>query len=176
MKTFIVIFTFIACAFSLPSYGQTAYQHGDLMVNTGLGLGSSVYGGVSLNANVEYFINDEVSLGGGFGYSGYSRSYYFGDRLRINVFYFGPRGSYHFAKALDITNEQLDLYAGVFVGFAVVTASYGGETITGYSGTPGAFGYDFFGGARYQFNPKIGAFGELGFGISIFQFGATFKL
>ena len=175
MKKFALLITVLVCAYALPGQAQMMYQKGDLLVNTGVGLGSSVYGTVSLNGSVEYFVNEDLSVGGAIGYSGYRRNYVFNDPLRINVFYFGPRGSYHFADALDIENEALDLYVGAFVGFGITTVSYRGERFSGYSDV-NDFGYDIFGGVRYQFNPKVAAYGELGFGVSILQMGVSFKL
>ena len=175
MKKLTLLTAILACLYTLPSQGQMMYEKGDILVNTGVGLGSSVYGTVSLNGSVEYFINEDLSVGGATGYSGYRRNYVFNDPLRINVFYFGPRGSYHFADALDIENEALDLYVGAFVGFGITTVSYRGERFSGYSDV-NDFGYDIFGGVRYQFNPNIAAYGELGFGVSILQMGVSFKL
>lgn len=165
----------VVCSFSLPSWGQAAYQKSDLLLSGGLGIGSSIYGGASINANVEYFISDEFSLGGGLGYTNYSMGYYlFGERLRMNVFYLGPRGSYHLSKAFSIENEKLDLYVGAFLGVAIATASYAGETVTGYG--PGMFSYSIYGGGRYQLNPKLAVYGELGLGISALQLGVSLKL
>lgn len=176
MKTITFLFALIiVISFSLPSWGQAAYQKSDLLLSGGIGVGSSIYGGASINANVEYFISDEFSLGGGIGYTGYNRGFYLlGERLRINVFYFGPRGSYHLSKAFSIENEKLDLYAGAFLGIAIATASYGGETVTGYN--PGVFSYSIYGGGRYQINPKLAVYGELGLGISALQLGVSLKL
>ena len=39
-----------------------------------------------------------------------------------------------------------------------------------------SFGYNVFIGARYFFTDKIGAFAELGYGISYTTLGATFRL
>lgn len=176
MKTIISLFTFIIIStFSFSGWAQSAYQQSDLLISGGLGVGSSIYGGASINANVEYFISDEFSLGGGLGYTGYNRGYYlFGERLRINVFYFGPRGSYHLSKAFNIENEKLDLYTGAFIGVAIATASYGGETVTGYG--PSALSYSIYAGGRYQLNPKLAVYSELGLGISALQLGVSLKL
>ena len=175
MKKLIIISVLFFSFATFPSLGQTAYQSGDIIINGGVGLGSSVYGSLSLNGGVEYFINDEFSIGGAIGYSGYSRNYIFNDPLRVSVFYIGPRGSFHLSEAIGIDNEALDLYAGAFIGFGIVTVSYRGDRYRGYNDFSN-FGYDIFGGARYQFNENLAAYGELGFGISVLQLGVTFRL
>lgn len=179
MKTLITFFIFYSVLATLPSFAQSAYQQGNFIVNGGLGLGSNVYGSISLNGSAEYFVNDELSIGGGVGYSGYTRRYISNDPLRVSVFYVGPRGSFHLSNTLGVENEALDLYAGVFVGYGIVTVSYRGERYTGYNAYYNGysnFGYDVFGGVRYQFNESLAAYGELGFGISVLQVGLTFGL
>ncbi|WKN45262.1 hypothetical protein [Tunicatimonas pelagia] len=179
MKTLITSFVVVFILAALPSFGQSAYQSGNFIINGGIGLGSSIYGTVSLNGSAEYFINDEVSIGGGIGYSGYSRGRYFGDPLRVSVIYVGPRGSFHLSNTLGIDNSALDVYAGVFVGYGIVSVSYRNERVWGanpyYNGYSN-FNYDIFGGARYLFNENLAAYGELGFGISVLQLGITFSL
>lgn len=179
MKTLIIFLVFISTFAALPSFGQSAYQSGNFIINGGIGLGSSIYGSISLNGSAEYFINDEVSIGGGIGYSGYNRGRYLGDPLRVSVIYLGPRGSFHLSNALGIENPALDLYAGVFVGYGIVSVSYRNERVWGtnayYNGYSN-FNYDIFGGARYQFSESLAGYAELGFGISVLQLGITFGL
>ena len=176
MKPVQIALFFALCLFSFNAQAQ-AHQTGDIFINAGIGLGTFTYGAVSLNSSIEYAITNEFSLGLALGYSGYNRNRYYSSSypLKISVFYLGPRATYHFAELLDISNDQIDLYGGVFLGYGIVSARYRGERLSGYTGTS-TFGYSVFGGMRYQFNPKVAAYGELGAGVSILQLGASFKL
>lgn len=179
MKMRITLLIITSSLFALPSFGQSAYSTGNFIINGGIGLGSSLYGAVSLNGSAEYFISEDVSIGGGVGYSSYNRNRWLSDDLRVSVIYLGPRGSFHLSNTLGIDNPALDLYAGVFLGYGIVTVKYRGEVYRGYNNFYNGysnFSYDIFGGARYQFNENLAAYGELGFGISVLQVGITFGL
>jgi hypothetical protein len=165
---------------SMATYAQT-FNKGDKALNIGIGLGS-VYGyagfGSSvppLSASFEVGITDKVGIGrfgvgGIFGYSSYKYNSAFAtSNFSSSHILIGARGLYHF----DFDVEKLDLYAGIMLGYNIVSYSdsFGTSGLYGGSGVVGGI----FGGARYMFSEKIGAFGELGYSIAWLNIGLTAK-
>ena len=170
------IFLSLAFAWLLSmAYVNTFAQveKGNVLINAGVGLGYYYAGGVSLGVNGEYAFTDDISGGlylaytrWDYGYFGYDYHYTFID--------FGARASYHFARLLNVTNEKFDPYAGAFLGYVSSTFSYdGGTSYTDPYG--GAVRTGIFAGARYFFSPNVGAFGEVGIGLSPLSLGVSFK-
>ena len=87
----------------------------------------------------------------------------------------GARGSYHFNELLNVDNPKVDIYGGAMLFYRGFSSKYTG------SGTP--YDYNFGGidfalhaGGRYMFSQAIGAYAELGYGISPLQLGVTVQL
>jgi hypothetical protein len=157
------------------------FNKGDKALNIGIGLGS-VYGLSGFNSSVpplsasfEVGVSDKVGIGrfgvgGIFGYSsfkynsGFSTSNFSSSHILI-----GGRGLYHF----DLDVEKLDLYGGIMIGYNIVSYSdsFGTSGLFSGSGVVGGI----FGGARYMFSEKFGAFGELGYSIAWLNIGITAK-
>jgi hypothetical protein len=160
---------------SFKGFSQ-AYKQGDKLLNATVGLNSG-YGGlggatIPLGISFEVGITEAISVGGfadytSFKYSGYDYGWSF--------LYFGGRGSYHVNELLKITNDKLDVYGGLGLGY--YTASYSGTANPLYTGAyGGSIFFTGFVGGRYYFTDKIGAVVELGGGgVSNFKVGATFK-
>ena len=174
----------VACLFSFSARAQ--YAKGDITANLGISLGVIGYGGygyynggttgsLPLSANVEYSINDQFAIGGYLGY--YSRSYKYtwngnNYRDRWSITSLGVRGSYHATPLLNdlldanMSEEKWDIYASLLLGYEVYSWKNGYEG-TGFvrdNASSGAVDFGTVIGARYFFNPKFGAFAELGRG------------
>ena len=129
-------------------------------------------------------ITDNIGVGASISYSSYGakwiknysvQSYDYSYRwttLSIMV-----RGAYHF----NVRSDKFDPYAGVGLGFMKFGYKWTTEDPTFNEannnvslGTP--FGYQVFAGARYMFSDKIGGYAEVGYGLSVANFGLTFRL
>jgi hypothetical protein len=117
-----------------------------------------------------------VSAGGvfGVGFANYTNAYYSGYEVKSTYFLVAARGNYHF-----IFHEKFDPYAGVLLGyyFGSSKTTYPPGYTSGYYPTvsSGGFHGGVYAGARWFFTPAFAAFAELGWGMSILTFGATFK-
>jgi hypothetical protein len=155
------------------------YEQGAKQLNLGIGLGSTLSGSglksalPPLGVSFEYGLKEKISVGGYLGYASATQET-FGWKWTYNYVIVGARGSYHFAGS-----DKLDPYVGLLVGYNV--ASVKAEKPSGYTGpdlpAASAGGVIIGGhlGARYMFTDKIGAFGELGYGIAYLQLGLTTK-
>lgn len=191
-KTFIALFFFITVA--ITSHGQV-FVKGTKMLSAGIGLGDrylilSGYNMVvpPLQLNFDYGITEKlgigyIGVGGLLSYSvnryDYSNSIFnYNYRYTYTNITIASRATYHF----DLGIEKVDLYAGAILGFNIASRS---ETYTG-NGIPASnFSLDPpgngglvvgpFAGARYMFNEHFGAYSELGYTVSIFTLGLTYK-
>lgn len=154
---------------------QGRYSKGDVLLNAGIGLGYYYAGGVPLQVSAEWAVNDLISVGPYFGYTSYSYNWGFDRRRRFSFIDIGVRGSYHFNDIFEITNEQVDVYGGVFLGYSVSSSS--GDDFFGVSNPyPSRVVGGIHIGARYYFTEKVAGFAELGYGLAPLAIGATFKL
>ena len=177
MKKFTLFST--AILFFLTLLSSQAQDAGrSIHVNAGLGLGVYNAGGIPIGASVEVGIKENIAVGGFFDYARYGRKY-MGYRWNYNFLYFGARGSYHLGdllKELGLAEDKFDPYAGLSLG--IRTASYSDNSDFGDYHSPYSTGV-FLGahvGTRYYFSDKIGAFGEVGYGVSALRLGLTVKL
>ena len=171
MKKLLLLSSFI-CFFAVSAQAQ--YDKGDFILNAGLGFGYYYAGGTTLQISGEYFATDKFSIGGYFGYTAWNYGY-FGSKYKYNFIDFGARGSYHFSELIGVTNENLDIYGGGFLGYLV--SSYSGPNGTFFNDDvyDGGLRVGIHAGARYFFSPKFGVYGELGVGYTPISLGATFK-
>lgn len=187
----------------LRSIAQS-FDKGTTAINLGLGLGGSRYSYLSsyndnysvsptFNASVEhgvgYLGDGVVGLGGFFGQRSVGYEYtsqvgsttYNYDRKWTNTVV-GLRGSFHYNDWHG--NDKLDLYAGLMLGYNIggykdkstrttngVTTTYDETNRNNYSFVT----YSTYVGGRYFFTEKIGAYLELGWGVSAINLGATLK-
>jgi hypothetical protein len=196
------LLTFLATA-PLVSSAQS-FDKGTTAINIGVGLGGSRYSYLSaynsdysvsptFNASVEhgvgYLGDGVVGIGAFFGQKSvhYDRttligsSTYHYDRKWTNTVV-GMRGSFHYNEWHG--NDKLDLYAGLMLGYNIggykdkstktvngVTTDYSETFRNNYSFVT----YTTYVGGRYLFTENIGAFLELGWGVSVINLGATLK-
>jgi len=170
------------------------FGKGSSAINLGIGFGSTVYFGANykmgfptISLSYEYGIVEIgmgsklkgiISAGGLIGYGGskydYSHGAY-GYKATSNFFLVAARANYHF-----IFHPQFDPYAGVILGyyFANSDVTYGSgypSSLPTYGGSDGGFHGGVYAGARWFFNSSWAVFSELGWNISIFTIGGTFK-
>ena len=189
--TLMLMFTFA------QSQGKSTgepFGKGSSAINLGIGFGNTIYTGAyysmgfpTISVSYEYGIVEVpmgsslkgiVSVGGlaGFGGSKYDYSYAtWGYDVKTNYFLIAARGNYHF-----IFHDKFDPYAGIILGYyfgnSTVTYSSGYPNyLPTYSGSDGGFHGGAYAGVRWFFTPAFAVFSELGWNISIFTVGATFK-
>jgi hypothetical protein len=164
------------------SSASEAFNSGDNLLNVGIGLGSPFFGSgysssIPVNPTVTYEkgVTDAISVGGTVSYasskydfSGFGSAYSFTE----NAVYVGVRGSYHFAKALQLSNK-FDLYGGASAGYVIVSVS---DNQGDVGSAASAVGYGLFAGGKYYFAPKIGIYAEVGYeSLSYLNVGLAFK-
>lgn len=166
-----IILAFVAAAFGLASYSasaQNVMDKGANVVNVGVGLNSShssnlftVVGswdhGVVSNL---WDSRSALSLGA---QGSFSTSQY------INAFAIGPTVGlhYHFVP-------QLDTYLRLMLGYE--SWMYKDKDVNEIlnKNQRGGFGWNLALGTRYMFNQNIGAFVEVGYGVSVANVGLSF--
>ena len=148
-------------------------SEGSLALQAGFSLGSILYGGIPLFIGGDYMVTDEISIGAEFVRINY-RDRFFGTDIRYKGASFGVRVAYHFMHLLDLPDENIDLYGGIFLGYIGWNYEYD-SPITGFDEF-GSITYNFFAGARYMFIERLGGFGEFGYGITLLKLGLTVKV
>jgi hypothetical protein len=149
---------------------------GKNFLNAGVGLGTFGFngtGGLPVTASFEHGFTDKVSAGV---YLGMIQRKWYGD-VTYNYKVIGVRGSYHFNEILKVTNDKLDLYGGASLYYRGYSAKYElpGELGGGKEKvTSGGLSFALHAGTRYQFAKNIGAFAEVGYGVSPLQLGLSF--
>lgn len=166
------ILLLVAFSTILTIQSQAQYDKGDFLLNAGIGLGYYYSGGgVPLLVSGEWLVTDKISVGPYIGYTTWNYGLY---NYRYTFLDIGGRGSYHFSELFGITNEKVDVYGGVFLGF--VTSSRSGDNVPGYVDSyGGGLRTGLHAGARYYFAPKVAGYGELGYGLAPLSIGLTFR-
>lgn len=175
-----VIFTLLAIFIASVVHAQQ-FKKGTTTANVGVGLGTALGGmgtaKLALSASVDHGMWDiggpgVVGLGGYVGTTGYKYSDQ-GYTAKWNYFIVGARGTYHYNGFSDVPN--LDVYGGAMLAYNIVNYSTDGND-QGLSGSYGSgIGLSGFLGGRWFFSDNIGAYAELGYGVSVLNIGATLK-
>jgi len=175
-------------SFGILTASAQDVKKGDKVLNLGVGFGTALYSGSGytgsvppLSGSLEVVLKDDLfdgkgalGLGGYLGYAAYKwkyTSYDFG--WKYSDIIIGPRGYLHY-KLVD----KLDTYAGVMLGYDIVSSKAYGTSLPGYNYDVSASAFIFSGfvGARYYFNEKVAAMAELGSGIAYLNLGVALKL
>lgn len=173
-------------AIAIAVVGTTAMSHaqideGQSDINLGIGFVTFGMDGETsfppLSLSYEYAINDNVSVGGIVAYTA-STWEPFGSFMpdaptaELSAFIVGARGSYH--KELI---DDVDTYLGVFLGYNSVSAAWTDDDPNTMLPAleVGGVTYGAYAGARYHFTDNLGAFLEVGYGISAVNIGLTAK-
>jgi hypothetical protein len=196
MKSCIALAAF-ALTFGNVTTAQV-FQDGSNLLGAGLGVGGG-YGigfsgsGVSQSPALALHLDHGMGalgpgtwgLGGFVGYKGISYTYdnftpggRYTSRYRWTYVVVGARGTWHYNEWHG--NPKLDTYGGLLLAYRA--ASFKDET--NYPNGVGRFNAGTYSavwlnallGARYMFSDKFGAYGELGFGVSVLQLGLAVKL
>lgn len=171
-KIFYSFLTVAAFCLFAHSNLHAQYKKGDNLVNAGIGLGIYSLGGLPIGASYEYGITEDISVGGFFDYASWKNNYsVYSYSWRAT--YFGLRGSYHFNELLKMDNDKVDVYAGLGLGYYVVSS--GDNLVSGYSGYGNSLFYHLHIGGRYYFANNIGGFAEVGYGVSALKVGLTLR-
>ncbi|HEY0975982.1 MAG TPA: hypothetical protein VGE21_00815 [Flavobacteriales bacterium] len=181
---------------AFPNLSSAQFEEGDNVLGLGVGLlggygigfsGSGVSQSPAIAAHFDHGMGDlgpgTWGLGGYVGYKsvGYEAAYppFYTYDYKYTFLVVGLRGSWHYNEWHG--NDKLDTYGGIMLGYRSVNfkdntdyGQYGYLNTYSYSGS--GLGFSGYLGARYYFSDKIGAFGELGYGIATLQLGVAVKL
>ncbi len=162
-------------------------KKGDKVLNLGVGFGNALYNGSGntssippISGSLEVVIKDDlfdgkgaIGIGGYLGYAAYKWKYSgFDYGWKYSNIIIGPRGYLHYALV-----EKLDTYAGIMLGYNIVSSSsFGSYSYGGYSASGGGLIFSGFIGARYFFNDNLAGFVELGSGIAYLNLGVAIRL
>lgn len=155
---------------ALNANAQNVIQKGTNLGSVGVGMDYSTYGGQSagiftISGAYDHGLsgslwdeNSALTLGGYLSVSTwkYSTNFAIGPRLGLH---------YHFIP-------QLDTYVSLMLGYSHTTVRT--DYITKEYVSGGGFSWGGHLGVRYMFQPNIGIFGEVGYGISLLNIGASF--
>jgi outer membrane immunogenic protein len=177
MKKILLTVLFIALLFStsLVRAQFNPYSGPAKMITVGIGFSGW---GIPIFGRFETGVAENISVGGGISYQGYSETYT-GVKWRHSIFGITGRGSYHFNELIELPDEW-DLYAGLGLGYYIWNTDYDGPgTSFDYGGSgSGGFSIGIHVGGRYFINEKIGINVEFGGGtvLSGGTVGVTFNL
>lgn len=181
-----------------------SFEKGTVAINAGIGLGGYRYSYISaynsnysvsptINASAELGVGElgpgQMGIGAFFGTksvtyrhsSQIGNSVYNYDRKWSNTV-FGMRGIWHYNEWHG--NDRVDLYAGLMLGYNIggykdkSTRTVNGTTTEWNEGVRynvDFFTYSTFIGGRYLFTDNLGAYLELGYGVSYLNLGATLR-
>lgn len=156
---------------------QDVFRKNDVAMNMGVGYNNTLTMNFNtivppISVSVEYGIvdnpfNEEYGSIGVGGYLGYTSYGYKNNSRTASYTILGARGSYHFQFF-----PKLDTYGGLLLGLAFRS----GDLFENDVNTNNArLAYGIFIGGRYMFHENIGAFAEVGWGVSAINLGLALK-
>jgi hypothetical protein len=179
----------LAATFCTITTHAQFFEKGTNVISAGVGLGghfgSFSYGSQTPGLSIQYEKGiwetggpGVISLGGyagvkGYKYSGSSGSYSYSEKWNYTVL--GVRSAYHYN---GINNEKFDVYGGLMLSYNILSYKFSdnGSSSTHLSGNYGsAVGFSLYAGGRYLFTDNLGAFAELGYGVSYLTLGLAYK-
>jgi hypothetical protein len=171
------------------------FEKGTNVISAGVGLGghfgSFSYGSQTPGFSLQYERGvwdiggpGVISLGGyvgtkGYKYSGDYGGYHFSQKWNYTII--GLRSAYHYN---GINNGKFDVYGGLMLSYNILSYKYSDNFTNngnyyGVNGSTGSYGSTVgltaYVGGRYLFTDHIGAFAELGYGVSILNLGLAVK-
>jgi len=145
-KIGVLVLSFVMIA-AVASAGTKEFSMGKFYLTPQIGFGS--WGGsVPFGASGEYAMTENIGIGGSVMAQFWSEEYW--SESLINI---AAEVNYHFIK---LNAEKIDLYAGVGLGYSVVSVTYDSGWSTGSSAASGIYIQTVL-GARYYFTPKMAA-------------------
>jgi hypothetical protein len=188
MKLRNILLAIILCA-GMASTNAQNFKVGEQVVNATIGLGSTIYSGSGYSSSVPPIaisyekgfkdgILDEGVIGIG-GYLGYTSAKWETSWLgsawgyKYSSIIIGARGSLHYPV---IKEPKLDTYAGLLLGYNIVSASsYGNGLGAGYTATGSGVAFSIYLGGKYYFTDQLAGLIELGYGIAYLNLGVGYK-
>lgn len=189
MKKLLLV-SICVCASFAAAFSQNAFKAGDKVINLGIGFGNTLYSGSGYSTTIppisgsfEYGVKDNLfdaksSLGVG-AFIGYSSSEYkwsyltASSKLKYSDVVLGVRGALHYEFV-----EKLDTYAGVSLGYDIVSSKASGTNgnlSSSVSAEASSFFAGIYFGGRYYFSDKLGAMAEVGYDIAALKLGVAYK-
>lgn len=174
-------------AFELKAQSPLTVAPGDHLLNLGVGLGRNFFNytyahttaAPTLTFSYQHGVVQAgpgvITAGGIFGWNTYSQDL---DPVasRLHTYYLSIQGAYHYNWGI----EHLDTYGGIQLGTEMRSYRYTPSINFSGVGIGSVFDqyaiFGFYGGAAYYFNSHIGAFGEIGWGLTLLSAGITVKL
>lgn len=150
MKNFVTLL--LAISFSTFAFAQAPLAEGSLQLNAGIGITTSA---IPLSLGLDYGLMPDITVGGEINFWSYSNRVVFSD-YRFRVIGISGNANYHFNTIADLPSE-IDVYAGLNLGFYVVSTSFAG-------GSGSNLGLGAQVGGRYFFSDNLAALIELGGG------------
>ncbi len=160
------------------------FGEGSNRLHLGIGVGSAyAYSGSTssippVHASFEHGITDKIGVGAIVGYTASTWEQSFLSTTyewKFTYLLVGARGAYHFK-----TDDKIDLYGGAMLGYNIASAKFESNdaSLNAFITEPkvGGVAVGAFVGGRYNFNEKIGIFGELGYNIAYLSAGLCFNL
>lgn len=170
MKRLLVI-AFVLCSASL--FAQGSLEKGKAQINAGIGVTTW---GVPVYAGFDIAVHDWITVGGKVSYRNYSTRYV-GDRYRQTLVFIGANGNFHFNELIKNLPPELDLYAGLTLGYYIWGDPKWNGVAYDYYGQSSTLGAEVQAGARWFFTDKFGVNAELGGGTGTgLAVGVTIKL
>lgn len=184
-KSFLLLIVVLLVSALALTSASAQVKKGESVITAGLGVGyPGAYGtgGLPIFAAFETAVVPQISVGGILSYAGSSEDFGYVEYSYKYIFV-GARGAYHFGPIIHNFPKNLDLYAGLTLGYNITSnsAKYDGPSDLRdyytrlYSDQSGWFGFGPFGGARYYFSPNFAVTGEVGYDIAYLKIGASYK-
>lgn len=179
MKTTKTLFAlFVLCVASMAANAQSFGDNKIFSAGIGL-LGSPfVFSGSDvtmppIQLSLEVPFKENIGIGGVVGYAG-SEYKILGGAVKYSYILVGARGNYHFAEAVGLSDDKIDLYGGLTLGYNIASGKWDGPGSVPV-GSAGGFLWGLSAGGRYYLSDKVGVNAELGYGIAVLTLGASFK-
>lgn len=181
-KPVILLLSAIAMVAIVATSAQAQpFEKGITNANVGIGLGTAL-GGLgkarpAISVSVDHGFWDiggpgVISLGGYVGNTGYKYDGG-GYTAKWNYIVIGARGAYHYNGFTNL--PKLDVYGGAMLGYNIVSYKTEGDGDDYKNNYGSGLGLSGFVGGRWFFTDNIGAYAELGYGVSVLALGVTFK-
>lgn len=171
--TFIFVLGLSSHLLAQVPHGNNDNKTGVKLLNISLGVSDW---GVPLFVQGEYFLYNELTVGGGVGLF-YKSEQYGSYKYHTSGISVGARCNYYFDKLINLP-AFIDLYAGAFGGFLFVSHKATSTVAPVYSGSrDGGLDLGLHVGSRYYFSDKWAANIEASMGTTLgaFKIGATYR-
>ena len=180
MKTVINFFTLaLLLTFSSVQLSAQDMEPGARYVQAGIGLGGwAQYTSQSPIISLSYmqgikddFLNGQLAVGGSIGYKSASYVSAYNYQWDWNYTFISGRATWH---PNFIQSDKFDAYAGLGLGYLMVSVETRGDFIDGDVGASQMVLTGVI-GARYSFNENFGAYAEIGNNLGYLTLGASYR-